>query len=197
MISSRETTAVLFAIAAACTWGLTGVMSKYLLGTTAPMIVVLIQLSSSMLVSWVIVTIKFEDAHISGKFLMASALGVLHPGLSTTLGIVGLAHLDASISSTIWALEAAMTMVLASIILAEKLRVVQIVLTVVSVGGVFVTTMNGDQTKDLVESLYGAFLVLIAVAGCALYTVFSRQISQNPLKSHCCWLPASRQSVCS
>lgn len=132
-----------------------------------------------MLISWVIITIKFEDVEIGRKFLLASALGVLHPGLSTTLGIVGLAHLDASISSTIWALEAAMTMVMASIILAEKLRAMQIVLTIVSVGAVFVTTMNGDQTKDLVESLYGAFLVLIAVAGCALYTVFSRQISKD------------------
>ena len=154
-------------------------LSKYLLGATAPMIVVLIQLSSSMLVSWIIVTIKFEELEISGKFLVASALGVLHPGLSTTLGIVGLAHLDASISSTIWALEAAMTMVLASMILAEKLRVTQIVLTIVSVGGVFFTTMNGDPTGDSVESLYGAFLVLIAVASCALYAVLSRQISKD------------------
>ena len=143
------------------------------------MIVVLIQLTSSMLVSWVIITIKFEEVEIGGKFLLASALGVLHPGLSTTLGIVGLAHLDASISSTIWALEAAMKMVMASMILVEKLRVVQVVLTIVSVGGVFFMTMNGDQTKGLTESLYGALLILIAVAGCALYTVYSRQISKD------------------
>ncbi len=179
MIVSKETTAVLFVIAAAGTWGLTGVLSKYLLSTTAPMIIVLIQLSSSMLVSWVIVTIKFREVEISGKFLLASALGVLHPGLSTTLGIVGLGHLDASISSTIWALEAATTMALASMILAEKLKAIQIVLAVVSVGGVFFTTMNGDQTREIVESLYGAFLVLIAVSSCALYAVFSRQISKD------------------
>ena len=148
------------------------------------MIVVLIQLSSSLLISWIIVTIKFEEVEISGKFLVASALGVLHPGLSTTLGIVGLAHLDASISSTIWALEAAMTMVLASMVLAsmvlaEKLRAIQIVLASVSVSGVFFTTMNGYQMRDLDESLYGALLILIAVASCALYAVFSRQSSKD------------------
>ena len=179
MTASKETTAVLLAIAAAGTWGLTGVFSKYLLGSAAPMIVVLIELGSSLLVSWVIVAIKFEQVEMSGKFLAASALGVLHPGLSTTLGIVGLAHLDASISSTIWALEAAMTMILASMILAEKLNVTQIFLTVISVGGVFFTTMNSDQTREITESLYGAFLVLIAVASCALYAVFSRQISKD------------------
>ena len=124
-------------------------------------------------------TIKFKEVEICEKFLLASALGVLHPGISTTLGIVGLAHLDASISSTIWALEAAMTMVLASMMLAEKLRAIQIVLAIVSVSGVFFTTMNGDQMRDLDESLYGAFLVLIAVASCALYAVFSRQISKD------------------
>lgn len=179
LILSKEITAVLFVIAAAGTWGLTGALSKYLLGATTPMILALIQLSSSLLISWIIVTIKFEEVEISGNFLMASALGVLHPGLSTTLGIVGLAHLDASISSTIWALEAAMTMVLASMILAEKLRIIQIVLAVVAMGGVFFMTVNGDQTKGLSESLYGALLIIIAVAGCALYTVFSRQISMD------------------
>jgi drug/metabolite transporter (DMT)-like permease len=179
LFTSKETTAVLFVIAAAGTWGLTGVLSKYLLDTTAPMIVVLIQLSSSVLVSWVIVTIKFEEVEISREFLLASAIGVLHPGLSTTLGIVGLVHLDASISSTIWALEAAMTMVLASMMLDEKLRVIQIVLAIVSVGGVIFTTMNGDQTRNSVESLYGFLLVLIAVVSCALYAVFSRQISKD------------------
>ncbi|MBZ0259264.1 MAG: DMT family transporter [Hyphomicrobiales bacterium] len=194
MIVSKETTAVLFVIAAAGTWGLTGVLSKYLLGTTAPMIVVLIQLSSSILVSWVIVTIKFEEVEISEKFLVASALGVLHPGLSTTLGIVGLAHLDASISSTIWALEAAITMALASMMLAEKLRVIQIVLTIISVGGVFFTTMNGDQTRDLAESIYGALLILIAVASCALYAVFSRQISKD-LTAEPLLLVAGQQTI--
>jgi drug/metabolite transporter (DMT)-like permease len=179
LAASKETTAVLFAIAAAATWGVTGVLSKYLLGAIAPMIVVLIQLGSSLLLSWLIVAIRFEDVEIGGKFLVASALGVLHPGLSTTLGIAGLAHLDASISSTIWALEAAMTMVMASMILAEKLRVIQIVLAIVSVGGVFFTTLNGDPTKDLDESLYGASLVLIAVASCALYAVFSRRNSMD------------------
>ena len=179
MIASKYTIAVLFAIAAAGTWGLTGVLSKYLLGSTAPMIVVLIQLSSSMLVSWIIVSIKFEEVEITGKFLMASALGVLHPGLSTVLGIVGLTHLDASTSSTIWALEAAMTMVIASVMLAEKLKVIQVFLTIVSVGGVFFMTMNSVQTRDLGESLYGALLALIAVASCAMYTVFSRQISRD------------------
>lgn len=179
MIASKETTAVLFVIAATGTWGLTGVLSKYLLGSTAPMIVVLIQLSSSMLVSWIIITIKFEEVEISGNFLLASALGVLHPGLSTVLGIVGLTHLDASTSSTIWALEATMTMVLASLMLAEKLKVIQILLAIVSVGAVFFMTMNGDQTKGLNESLYGALLILIAVASCAMYTVFSRQISED------------------
>jgi drug/metabolite transporter (DMT)-like permease len=179
LIVSKETTAVLFVIASAATWGLTGVLSKYLLDTAAPMFVVLVELSSSIVVSWVIVTIKFEEVEIGREFLAASTLGVLHPGLSTALGIVGLAHLDASISSTIWALEAAMTMVLASMILAEKLRLIQIVLTIVSIGGVFFTTMNGDQTGDLFESLYGAFLVLVAVACCALYAVFSRQISKD------------------
>jgi drug/metabolite transporter (DMT)-like permease len=180
LIASKETMAVLFVIAAAGTWGLTGVLSKYLLGTTAPMMVALMQLSASLIVSWVIVAIRFEDVEVGGAFLGASALGVLYPGVSTILSIIGLAHLDASISSTLWSLEAAMTMILASLILAEKLRTIQIVLAIASVIGVFFAAMNGNQTRGLAENLYGAFLVLSAVVSCALHTVLSRHISSDP-----------------
>jgi len=67
-------------------------------------------------------------------------------------------------------------------------------LTIVSVGGVFFMTMNGDHTSGLVESLYGALLVLIAVVSCALYTVFSRQISMD-LAADSLLLVAGQQTI--
>jgi len=165
---SKKTTAILFIITAAGSWGVTGVLSKYALGITAPLQVLLMQLSFSMLTSWIVVAATCQSVEITRPTLLACALGTLHPGLSSILGIVGLSHLDASVSSTIWALEAPITMILASIMLAEKLSAVQIAMSLLSVLGVFLTAMHHDEAVDMIEVIYGTVLVVIAVLSCAL-----------------------------
>ena len=69
-----------------------------------------------------------------------------------------------------------MTMVLASIMLAEKLSAVQIAMSLLSVFGVFLTAMHQNESVDMFEVTYGTVLVVIAVLSCALYAVLSRQI---------------------
>ena len=129
-----------------------------------------------MLISWIIVATACQSVVINRPTLLACVLGILHPGLSSALGIVGLSHLDASVSSTIWALEAPMTMILASIMLAEKLSAVQIAMSLLSVFGVFLTAMHHNESADMFEVIYGTVMVVIAVLSCALYAVLSRQI---------------------
>lgn len=176
MFASKEATAILFVIIAAGSWGVAGVLSKYALGLTSPFQVLLIELSFSMFISWIIVAITYESVEFARPLLSASALGILHPGLSSILGIVGLSHLDASVSSTIWALEAPMTMILASLILVEKLSVIQIAMSLLSVFGVFLTATHHNESVDMFKVIYGTVLVVVAVLSCALYAVLSRQI---------------------
>ena len=158
---------------------MTGVLSKYTLGLTSPLQVLLIQLGFSMLISWIVVAATCQYVEITRPTLLAGVLGILHPGLSSALGIVGLSHLDASVSSTIWALEAPMTMILASIMLTEKLSVIQVAMSLLSVFGVFLTAMHHNASVDIFEVIYGTVLVVIAVLSCAPYAVLSRQIVTN------------------
>ena len=126
---------------------MTGVLSKYTLGLTSPLQVLLIQLGFSMLISWIVVAATCQYVEITRPTLLPGVLGILHPGLSSALGIVGLSHLDASVSSTIWALEAPMTMILASIMLTEKLSAIQVAMSLLSVFGVFLTAMHHNAIR--------------------------------------------------
>jgi drug/metabolite transporter (DMT)-like permease len=165
------------AISAAGIWGVGDVVGKHLVGATAPMIVVLVQLGCSTLISWIIVTIKFQYVEFGRSTFVGCLLGFLHPGLSSSLGIIGLSHIDASISSTIWALEAVMTMMLAWALLAERISVVQAALSVVSLVGVLLAATSIDQMTISHGHLYGISALLVAVLSCGLYSVMARQVA--------------------
>ena len=165
------------AVLATGIWGLTDVVGKHLVGAAAPLNVVLIQLGCSTLISWIIVTVKFQHVDVSRNTIVGCLLGVLHPGLSSSLGIIALSHVDASIFSTIWALEAVMTMLLAWVLLAEEISVVRIGLSIVSLTGVLLASTNFQQPAMTYEHFYGMALLLVAVLCCGLYSALSRQIA--------------------
>jgi hypothetical protein len=114
--------AVASAIAAAALWGVAGVLSKFALGEGSPFLVVALQLGCSVIVSWIVTSARCRSVEISRNALVGVSFGVLHPGLSNALGIIGLVHIDASVSSTLWALEGPFTAVLAAMVLGERLR---------------------------------------------------------------------------
>ena len=101
MLRSNKFPAIVMAISTTGIWGLEGTLGKYLVGTTNPMVVILTQLGFSTLISWIIVIIKFEYLDFDRNRLLGSLLGILHPGLSSSLGIIGLSHVDASVSSLV------------------------------------------------------------------------------------------------
>lgn len=175
LIPSKRAAAIFSVIAAAACWGVAGVVSKLLMDKATPMLVLTVQLSSSVLLTWAILVIKFDRIEISKDTLLVFSFGILHPGLSNTLGIVGLAHLDASIASTIWALEAIATIMLAAVMLDENFSSSQIALSIIAVTGVYLTTVHADQAADVLEIVYGVTLTIIAVISCAVYSVFSRR----------------------
>ena len=165
------------AVSATGIWGLTDVVGKHLVGATAPMNIVLIQLGCSTLISWIIVTFKFQYVDVSRNTIAGCLLGILHPGLSSSLGIIALSHVDASIFSTIWALEAVMTMLLAWVLLAEKVSVIQIALSMVSFTGVLLASTNFEQPAMTNEHFYGMALLFVAVFSCGIYSALTRLIA--------------------
>jgi drug/metabolite transporter (DMT)-like permease len=142
--------------------------------------VILFQLSCSILVTWVVVTIKFRYIELNQSTLLGWFLGVLHPGLSNSLGLVGLSHIGASVSSTIWSLEAVTTMLAAWVLLDERIGARKFALSVLSLAGVLVA--SGSFAWDVVDTktLYGVIALLLAVLSCGLFGALSRQVAAAP-----------------
>lgn len=181
MNSSETILAVICAITAAASWGVAGVLSKFALGQGAPFLVVALQLGSSVILSWLLISARYSSIDVSRDALKGASLGVLHPGLSNALGIVGLAHIDSSISSTLWALEGPFTAILAACLLRERLGRLQAAFYGVSLVGVFLLSSNSGTGSWDSTSLYGITVILIAVLCCAIYAVGCRAFrASNP-----------------
>ncbi len=147
-------------------------MNKGLLGSFPTAHLVLIQIGFSAVLTWFLLLRHHEiefDLHLMGAF----SLGLLHPGLSNAVGLVGLANVTASLSTVIWALEAILTMLVAVLVLRERLRPVDGLLSCIAVGGVCVISF-GTQEVAGDGSILGAAQTLFAVLGCAVHAVLSR-----------------------
>jgi len=72
-------------------------------------------------------------------------------------------------------LEGPFTAFLAAALLGEHLRRLQVVLFAISLAGVFLLSSSGSGTDWTSNSVYGAAMILIAVACCAVYAVGCRE----------------------
>jgi len=164
------------AISAAGLWGMTEVFSKYLLTQSSPMPIILFQLSCSFLATCVAITIKYQYVELDRNALLGWLLGVLHPGLSNFLGFAGLSHIGASVSSTIWSLEAVTTMFAAWALLDEGISIRQLAFSVVSLAGVLIASGSFEWGEVDANGLYGVIALLLAVLSCGLFGALSRQV---------------------
>ena len=194
MLRSNKLLAIVMAISATGIWGLEGVIGKFLVGTTNPMVVILTQLGFSTLISWIIVIIKFEYLEFDRNRLLGSLLGILHPGLSSSLGIIGLSYVGASVSSLVWALEAVMTMILAWVLRSEKISRSQILLSIVSFAGVILASSSIDPILATREQCFGVISLLGAVLCVGAYSVLSQHFMAN-IESNSLVLVTCQQTI--
>jgi drug/metabolite transporter (DMT)-like permease len=104
-------------------------------------------------------------------------LGILNPGISYTLSLIGLAYISASVSTLLWAAEPLMILALAALILREP--VTWRLITVILIGAfavALVTDIRGG-VGNADNHPFGILLFLLAVLCCAFYTVFARKLS--------------------
>ena len=98
------------------------------------------------------------------------ALGLLNPGLSYALALVGLSTIAASTSVLIWASEPALIVILALIILREQLTPRLWLAIAMALAGVLLVVYAGGISGSSV----GVLLTLGAVLACAVYTILAR-----------------------
>jgi probable blue pigment (indigoidine) exporter len=166
---SRST--VLALILAAASWGIGTVVSKRATTEIPPLTLLLIQLAASLVVLGLFMRwrrLPFRDPSSSP---VLGRLGLLNPGLAYALSLLGLAHITASLSVLLWALEPVLILFLAGWLLRERITLPLVALSLVAVTGMLFVIGRPDGSG----SLLGIVLTIAGVACCAFYSVGSRR----------------------
>jgi len=159
-------------LAAAC-WGLGTVISKHALDEFPPLTLLAIQLAASVVVlgaalrlrGWARPTTDPSAARALGR------LGLLNPGLGYLLGLLGLASISASLSVMLWTTEPILILLLAALVLRERVGRSFVALSGLAAAGLLLILYEPGSTG----SLAGILLTLAGVLCCAVYTILARR----------------------
>ena len=161
---------VLSLVLAAASWGVGTVVSKQALDEFAPVALLVVQLTVSVLFLSTL-SIRTPGPTATGRGRRrAMLLGLLNPGLSYALALVGLSTIAASTSVLIWASEPALIVLLALIVLRERLTPRLWSAIAMALAGVLLVVYAGGISGSPV----GVLLTLGAVLACAVYTILAR-----------------------
>lgn len=164
-------------ILACALWGGATVLSKALLASIPPVALLVLQLAPSVAVLWLVFGLSRRRAGPKSRLLPLFLLGLVNPGISYTLSLMGLAHISASVSTLLWAAEPLMILGLAAIVLREPITSRLLGVMLAGMFGVLLVAdaLGGFQGNNPA----GVLLLLSGVLCCAFYTVFSRKLSET------------------
>ena len=158
-------------IGASAAWGLGTVLSKSALVHFEPIDLLIVQLGASVAAMSLVLAFTRNRPSRPSAMWSVAGLGVLNPGLAYLLGLIGLSMTSASLATLIWALEPALIVVAARLILGEPVTGKIIGVAVAGFAGVALVAVG-----PVSGSLTGGLLILAGVGFCALYAVWTRRI---------------------
>jgi drug/metabolite transporter (DMT)-like permease len=162
---------VLLLVAATACWGLGTVLSKHVLDRgVAPLTLLAIELTASSLLLLLATLLSRAPLLWSAHLARLALLGILNPGIAYALGLLGLVTISASLSVLLWATEPVLIMLLAVLLLRERVAAATMVGVAVALVGVLLVLYRPGAAG----SARGIALTLGAVAACALYAVLTR-----------------------
>jgi probable blue pigment (indigoidine) exporter len=157
-------------LAAVC-WGLGTVISKAALAELPPVTLLAVQLLVSLLV--LMALMRVSRIPLRGVVPpLLGRLGLLNPGIAYALSLLGLATITASVSVLLWALEPLLILVLAVIVLHERLTPFVVLLSAGAVVGIALVVYDPSRID---AQIVGVGLTLAGIGCCALYTVLTRR----------------------
>lgn len=182
--------AVAAAVLSAACWGSATVMSKGLLAVLPPMTLLVVQLLASIAFLWIVVFCLRLRVRLDRPARRASLSGLLEPGLSYCLGIAGLALTTASNASLIGTTEPLFILMLAWLLLRERIGGGVVGLALLASLGLGLVMLPGGGRGE--GSLLGDALVVFGTLFGALYVIATRKLvmTLDPLP-----LSALQQSV--
>jgi drug/metabolite transporter (DMT)-like permease len=164
--------AVTALIAAAGCWGIGTVVSKQVVDDVAPLTLLPVQLAVSCVFLLVVAFVRREPLIWTLSMGRLAALGVLNPGIAYALGLIGLTTITASMSVLLWALEPVVILLLAAVVLHERIPPALAITVAVAISGALLVVYQPGAAGDAI----GVTLTLVSIGFCALYTVLTRRL---------------------
>ncbi|TCL03163.1 DMT family transporter [Sodalis ligni] len=177
MIPNVHVKGAAFAILAAFCWGMALVMSKGALQSFPPIMLLLIQLTASVVFIWYIVLIKKIKIPDIRSLKKVSSLGLFEPFLTYILVLVGLTFARATDAALLQSLESIFIVIIASLLFKEKIIKFFIVLSFIIIIGLYFSI--GSSLSGLIHNgMIGNLLIISGMLAAAVYVVLtSRSIA--------------------
>ena len=157
--------------AAAAAWGVATVISKRAVDEIPPLTLLPIQLLVSVGVLAIVVRVQGVGVTWSPQLRRLGVLGLVNPGASYALSLLGLSYISASLSVLLWAVEPLMILAIAWWLLGDRVTLPIAGASLLALSGVLlVILVPGNRGR-----MAGIALTLAGVAACAVYTVISRK----------------------
>ena len=184
--------AVAAAVLSAACWGSATVMSKGLLAVLPPLTLLVVQLLASIAFLWIAVFCLRLRVRLDRPARRASLSGLLEPGLSYCVGIAGLALTTASNASLIGTTEPLFILLLAWLLLRERIGGGVVGLALLAGLGLGLVVLPDIRNGGGEGSSLGDALVVLGTLFAALYVIATRKLvmTLDPLP-----LSALQQSV--
>jgi drug/metabolite transporter (DMT)-like permease len=148
------------------------VISKRAVDEIPPLTLLPIQLFVSVAVLAILVRVQRLEVSWSPQMRRLGVLGVLNPGVSYALSLLGLSYISASLSVLLWAVEPLMILAIAWWLLGDRITMPLATSSALALAGVLlVILVPGSRGR-----FAGIALTLAGVAACAVYTVISAKL---------------------
>lgn len=171
MFPLRDVRSAWLLIAAAACWGFATAVSKSALSTFDPLVLLVVQLTASSAFVTLALLIRREAVPRTGQTTKLALLGVLNLGLAYALSLAGLTTISASLSVLLWAGEPILILILAVLVLGDRVTPTMAALMVAAfIGVLLIVQQRGDGAAS------GITLTIVGVTCCALYTVLCRRL---------------------
>lgn len=167
---------VLPLIAAAACWGVGAAVSKHAVSHLPPVVLLVVQLASSLVVMGVVGARSFHRRRPS---LRVALLGVVNPGLAYLLSLAGLVTITAGLSVLLWAVEPVFILLLAWAVAGHRPSARVAAPAFVAVAGAAIAS-TGEVSGG---ALGGVALTVTAVLCCAVYAVVAGEWSESSTSS--------------
>ncbi len=154
--------ALLLVAATAC-WGCGTILSKQVLDRGGAPLTLLASTRSEQPAPLARQLVLGSSPTWSSNLGRLAALGILNPGFAYALGLLGLVTIDASMSMLLWATEPILIILLAVLLLRERVAAATIVAVAVALIGVLLVLYRPGASGDAI----GIALTVGAVTACA------------------------------